>query len=209
MSLRSQSNVDTDEERHWPASKFGYKTDDLYTTLHSEFNTVPFAILDLRDFSHEVQDTSNQASSRAEFRQLLEERSQKRVRSLQANFSEAADYLAADPSLFPSEIHWERFLQLSREPSLHHLVSFFKALQTTAPGDKTHIPTDAVAGEHKTRGDVAVARPHQKSRKRSTTRPEHGRVTKKRQRAADRPTAGAEHRYNLRSKRHKEENAFG
>lgn len=109
---------------NWPFWKFGLKRDDLFGTLHDQYNTVPSPILDPTAFHHDVFEISHQAASADEFHRLLDERKQQRLRELNSSFESAATEIVANPSLIGTE-QWYHAVQLFRTRSLDSLVRYF------------------------------------------------------------------------------------
>lgn len=66
----------------WPFWKFGLQKDDLNTTLHDRYNTIPSAIQDPEAFHHDVYELSTRASTLDEFEQLMEDRKKLRLEEL-------------------------------------------------------------------------------------------------------------------------------
>ncbi|ROV94284.1 hypothetical protein VMCG_08642 [Cytospora schulzeri] len=108
----------------WPFWKFGLKSDDLNTTLHDRFNTVPSAIQDPEAFHHDVYELSTQACTLDEFERLMEERKQLRLKELNSMLEDASFEIVGNPSLIGTE-QWQYALQLFRTKSLDSLVRYF------------------------------------------------------------------------------------
>ncbi|KAI0388360.1 hypothetical protein F5Y17DRAFT_226387 [Xylariaceae sp. FL0594] len=78
---------DTDWERGeirwlWPSHHVGYQVDDLFTTLHAEFNTINIAIQDPLSWFSDVRELARQCDSKAEFDTALRQRRESRYREL-------------------------------------------------------------------------------------------------------------------------------
>ncbi|ROV95876.1 hypothetical protein VSDG_05194 [Cytospora chrysosperma] len=110
----------------WPFWKFGLKGDDLNTTLHDRFNTVPSAIQDPEAFHHDVYELSTQACTLDEFERLMEERKQLRLKELNGMLENASFEIVGNPSLIGTE-QWQYALQLFRTKSLDSLVRYFSS----------------------------------------------------------------------------------
>lgn len=108
----------------WPFWKFGLKSDDLNTTLHDRFNTVPSAIQDPEAFHHDVYELSTQACTLDEFERLMEERKKLRLEELNGMLEDASFEIVGNPSLIGTE-QWQFALQLFRTKSLDSLVRYF------------------------------------------------------------------------------------
>lgn len=108
----------------WPFWKFGLKGDDLNTTLHDRFNTVPSAIQDPEAFHHDVYELSTQARTLDEFERLMEERKKLRLEELNGMLENASFEIVGNPSLIGTE-QWQYALQLFRTKSLDSLVRYF------------------------------------------------------------------------------------
>ncbi|KAK4234979.1 hypothetical protein C8A03DRAFT_46793 [Achaetomium macrosporum] len=108
----------------WPYWKFGLKRDDLFGTLHDQYNTVPSPILDPEAFHHDVYEISQQAGTTDEFHRLLQERKQQRLRELNETLESAAFEIIANPTLIGTE-QWQHAVQLFRTRSLDSLLRYF------------------------------------------------------------------------------------
>jgi hypothetical protein len=108
----------------WPFWKFGLKKDDLFGTLHDQYNTVPSPILDPEAFHHDVYEISQQAASADEFHRLLHTRKEQRLRELNETLESAAFEIIANPSLIGTE-QWQHAVQLFRTKSLDSLVRYY------------------------------------------------------------------------------------
>ncbi|KAL2259668.1 hypothetical protein VTK26DRAFT_6562 [Humicola hyalothermophila] len=108
----------------WPHWKFGLKRDDLFQSLHLQYNTVSNPILDPEAFHHDVCELSHQATTADEFHRLLQDRKQQRLRELNESLESAALEIIANPSLIGTE-QWHHAAQLFRTKSLDSLVRYF------------------------------------------------------------------------------------
>ncbi|KAL2015372.1 hypothetical protein VTK56DRAFT_5748 [Thermocarpiscus australiensis] len=125
----------------WPHWKFGLKRDDLFTTLHHQYNTVPSPILDPEAFHHDVCELSHQARTAGEFHRLLQDRKEQRLRELNETLESAAFEIIANPSLIGTE-QWQHAVQLFRTKSLDSLVRYFASyLPQDHPWYKSASPT--------------------------------------------------------------------
>lgn len=108
----------------WPFWKFGLKHDDLHTTLHTKFNTVPSAIQDPEAFHHDVFEISSRASTLAEFERLMEVRKAERLNELNTTLQDASVEIVGNPRLIGT-VQWEYAVQLFRTQSFDSLVRYF------------------------------------------------------------------------------------
>ncbi|KAI0169927.1 hypothetical protein GGR52DRAFT_552093 [Hypoxylon sp. FL1284] len=108
----------------WPAWKFGMKRDELFTTLHDQYNTIAFSIQDPEAFHHDVYEISNIASSADELHRLLADRKQLRLNELNQSLESASVEIIANPKLVGTQ-QWQHALQLFRTRSLDSLVRYF------------------------------------------------------------------------------------
>ncbi|KAL1845102.1 hypothetical protein VTK73DRAFT_1126 [Phialemonium thermophilum] len=108
----------------WPFWKFGLKRDDLFTTLHDQYNTIPSSIQDPEAFHHDVFEISLEASTPAEFHRLLAARKEQRLYELNESLQSASLEIIANPHLIGTE-QWQYALQLFRTRSLDSLVRYF------------------------------------------------------------------------------------
>ncbi|KAI8710683.1 hypothetical protein NCS52_01549100 [Fusarium sp. LHS14.1] len=108
----------------WPAWKFGMKSGDLFTKLHSQYNTHLCPIQDPDAFHHDIFEISHKANSVAEFHHLISNRSQQRLHESNEALESASLEIIANPSLI-STPQWEHAVQLFRTKSLDSLVRYF------------------------------------------------------------------------------------
>jgi hypothetical protein len=108
----------------WPFWKFGLKKDDLFGSLHDQYNTVSSPILDPEAFHHDVYELSQQAGSADELHRLLHARKEQRLRELNESLESAAFEIIANPSLIGTE-QWQHAVQLFRTKSLDSLVRYY------------------------------------------------------------------------------------
>ncbi|KAK4096826.1 hypothetical protein N658DRAFT_510866 [Parathielavia hyrcaniae] len=113
-----------DASWNWPFWKFGLKKDDLFGTLHDQYNTVPSPIQDPEAFHHDVYEISQHATSADEFHRLLSRRKEQRLRELNETLESAAFEIIANPSLIGTE-QWQHAVQLFRTKSLDSLVRYY------------------------------------------------------------------------------------
>lgn len=100
------------------------KREDLFTTLHHQYNTFASSIQDPEAFHHDVWEISNTASTEEEFRQLLADRKEQRLRELNETLESASFEIIANPKLIGTE-QWQYAIQLFRTRSLDSLVRYF------------------------------------------------------------------------------------
>jgi len=130
----------------WPFWKFGLKKDDLFGTLHDQYNTVPSPILDPEAFHHDVYEISQQAASADEFHRLLHNRKEQRLRELNETLESAAFEIIANPSLIGTE-QWQHAVQLFRTKSLDSLVRYYASyLPSDHPWYKSDSASSSDAG---------------------------------------------------------------
>ncbi|KOS18183.1 hypothetical protein ESCO_002427 [Escovopsis weberi] len=108
----------------WPAWKFGMKRDDLFTTLHDQYNTFSFALQDPEAFHHDVYEVCHLADSPEAFHRLLADRQRQRITEIQESFESLAVEIVANPKLMASD-QWQYALQLFRTKSFDSLVRYF------------------------------------------------------------------------------------
>lgn len=110
----------------WPFWKFGLQKDDLTTTLHDRYNTIPSAIQDPEAFHHDVYELSTRASTLDEFERLMEDRKKLRLEELNGMLEDASFEIIGNPSLIGTE-QWQYAIQLFRTKSLDSLVRYFSS----------------------------------------------------------------------------------
>ncbi len=109
---------------NWPFWKFGLKRDDLFGSLHDQYNTFASPIQDPTAFHHDVYELSHKASTTDELRRLLDDRKQQRMRELNDTLQSASFEIIANPELIGTE-QWQHAVQLFRTQSLDSLVRYF------------------------------------------------------------------------------------
>ncbi|KAK3897218.1 hypothetical protein C8A05DRAFT_48083 [Staphylotrichum tortipilum] len=109
---------------NWPFWKFGLKRDDLFGSLHAQYNTFASPIQDPAAFHHDVYELSHKASTADELRRLLDDRKQQRMRELNETLQSASFEIIANPELVGTE-QWQHAVQLFRTQSLDSLVRYF------------------------------------------------------------------------------------
>ena len=110
----------------WPAWKFGMKTDDLFTTLHSKYNTFSFAIQDAEAFHHDVYEICHDADTVDDLHRLLADRRRQRLSELNESLESLAVEIIANPKLIATD-QWQHALQLFRTKSFDSIVRFFSS----------------------------------------------------------------------------------
>ncbi|RYP66734.1 hypothetical protein DL770_008752 [Monosporascus sp. CRB-9-2] len=113
-----------DPDVQWPAWKFGMKREELFTTLHDQYNTVTFSVQDPEAFHHDVYEISNVATTTDEFHRLLSDRKEQRIRELNKSLESASFEIISNPSLIGTQ-QWQYAVQLFRTRSLDSLVRYF------------------------------------------------------------------------------------
>ncbi|PMB70735.1 hypothetical protein BM221_003190 [Beauveria bassiana] len=124
----------------WPAWKFNMKRDDLFSTLHDEYNTVTFALQDPRAFHHDVLELSNQADTADEFHQLMAERKCQRANEINSCLESLAVEIIANPMLMGTD-QWQHALQLFRNKSYDSIVRYFASYIPEEYMDEQHCPS--------------------------------------------------------------------
>ena len=120
---RTLFNMD-DPNIAWPAWKFGLKRDDLFTTLHDQYNTYTLSLQDPEAFHADVYEISHEADSTEEFHRLMADRRGQRLRELHESLESLAVEIIANPKLMDSP-HWNYAIQLFRTKSFDSLVRYF------------------------------------------------------------------------------------
>ncbi|KAI0398828.1 hypothetical protein F4802DRAFT_104445 [Xylaria palmicola] len=112
-----------EQEWHWPAWKFGMAMDELFTTLHSQFNTWAAPMQSFEAFKHDVWEISNAATTRDDFFQALEMRKKQRSEEMARVWDMMACYMTAGQSILPDD-HWEQAIRFFRTRSLDNMLAF-------------------------------------------------------------------------------------
>lgn len=113
-----------DPDLSWPAWKFGMKRDDLFTTLHDQYNTFTYTLQDPEAFHHDVYEISNHADTAEEFHRFMAARQRQRLSELQESLESLAVEIIANPKLIGSD-QWQHALQLFRTKSFDSIVRYF------------------------------------------------------------------------------------
>ncbi|KAG6006401.1 hypothetical protein E4U21_007067 [Claviceps maximensis] len=108
----------------WPAWKFGMKRDDLFTTLHNQYNTFSHTLQDPEAFHHDVYEISQDADTVVEFHRLMADRREMRLRELHESLKTLAVEIIANPKLMATE-QWDAAVQLFRTKSYDSIVRYF------------------------------------------------------------------------------------
>lgn len=111
-------------EKAWPFWKFGFKHDDLTTTLHDKYNTISSPIQDPDAFHHDVYEISSRADTLGDFERLMDERKALRIKELNGMLEDASFEIVGNPDLIGTE-QWALAVQLFRTRSLDSLVRYF------------------------------------------------------------------------------------
>ncbi|KAM0258448.1 hypothetical protein ACHAQJ_003787 [Trichoderma viride] len=113
-----------DPDLSWPAWKFGMKRDDLFTTLHDQYNTFTYTLQDPEAFHHDVYEISHHADTAEEFHRFMAARQRQRLSELQESLESLAVEIIANPKLIGSD-QWQHALQLFRTKSFDSIVRYF------------------------------------------------------------------------------------
>ncbi|KAG5918783.1 hypothetical protein E4U42_006739 [Claviceps africana] len=108
----------------WPAWKFGMKRDDLFTTLHEQYNTLSYTLQDPEAFHHDVYEISHDADTVDEFHRMMADRREMRLRELHESLETLAVEIIANPKLMATE-QWAHAVQLFRTKSYDSIVRYF------------------------------------------------------------------------------------
>ncbi|KAI1746460.1 hypothetical protein F4782DRAFT_524433 [Xylaria castorea] len=118
-----------EHEWHWPCGKFGMSLDELFTTLHNQFNTWPAPIQDFKAFHSDVSEMSNTARTKEELFRALESRKTQRSEEMARAWNDIAVHLTAGRSMLPEE-QWGYATQFFRTKSLDAMLSFLYTFLT-------------------------------------------------------------------------------
>ncbi|ETS06925.1 hypothetical protein M419DRAFT_121743, partial [Trichoderma reesei RUT C-30] len=113
-----------DPDISWPAWKFGLKRDDLFTTLHDQYNTFTYTLQDPEAFHHDVYEISHRADTAEEFHRFMAARQRQRLSELEESLETLAVEIIANPKLIGSD-QWQHALQLFRTKSFDSIVRYF------------------------------------------------------------------------------------
>ncbi|KAK7226731.1 hypothetical protein V2G26_014734 [Clonostachys chloroleuca] len=123
--------VDWDQDRNWiwPAWKFDYDLEEIFTTLHYQHNTIEIPLQDFTGFFYDVHAAANEASTREEFHRLLDQRKKQRTKELLNAFDDTTIHLTGKPSLLGREL-WGPAVTFFRHCSMSALVMFWSRFLT-------------------------------------------------------------------------------
>lgn len=100
------------------------KRDDLFSSLHDQYNTFSFNIQDIEAFHHDVSEISRDADTADEFHRMMAERRQMRLRELNKSLESLAIEIIANPKLLGID-QWQHALQLFRTKSYDSIVRYY------------------------------------------------------------------------------------
>ncbi|KAI0910887.1 hypothetical protein F4823DRAFT_587952 [Ustulina deusta] len=121
----------TKSKWHWPSSKLGYSDPDvLWSSLHAEFNCMPFAIQDPYAWHSDVCELAQRSSSKKEFEAALRERRDERFAEIRSNWEKTRTQLIANPIIWKSpptgpDRPWATFCRISRHFSFDTIMGHF------------------------------------------------------------------------------------
>ncbi|KAI0545449.1 hypothetical protein F4679DRAFT_599425 [Xylaria curta] len=133
-------------EWRWPHWKFDYKADDLFESLHKEFNCIPFAIQDPCYWFYDVHELINASKTREEFEIALRKRRDERFQEIRKAWSNTVGELALNIPVWGSSEtdqinRWNAFIELSRHFSfgslLAHFVNYLPKNPPSVPNKKS------------------------------------------------------------------------
>ncbi|KAI1165636.1 hypothetical protein F5B18DRAFT_649586 [Nemania serpens] len=113
----------SDRRFHWPCYKFGMSLDELFTTLHNQFNTWPAPLQDWEAFHHDVWEISEAATTKEELMSGIESRMKTRCAEMTRVWDLITVHLAAGRSILP-EAHWRHACQFFRTKSMDSMIAF-------------------------------------------------------------------------------------
>ncbi|KAI0474746.1 hypothetical protein F4859DRAFT_481848 [Xylaria cf. heliscus] len=112
-----------EREWHWDAWRFGMGMDELFTTLHSQFNTWSAPLQSFEAFHHDVWEISKAAATKEDLFLALEKRKKKRCEEMARVWDFMAIYMTAGRSILPDD-HWIHGIRFFRTRSLDHMLAF-------------------------------------------------------------------------------------
>jgi hypothetical protein len=140
----------------WPAWKVGLKRDDLFTSLHDQYNTFTYTIQDPEAFHHDVYELSSDANSPDEFHRLMTARRTQRLRELNESLESLAVEIIANPKLMATD-QWQHALQLFRSKSFDSMVRFFASYIPDDYLDRHHRRTSSTTSSFSEANSVCTA----------------------------------------------------
>ncbi|KAI1743721.1 hypothetical protein F4680DRAFT_409204 [Xylaria scruposa] len=147
-----------DTEWHWDAWKFEMSMDELFTTLHSRFNTWPAPLQSFEAFHHDVWEISKAVSTKEDLFKALEIRKRQRSEEMAEAWESIAVHLIAGQSMLHGD-HWAYGVRFFRTRSLDHMLAFLyqfltekeKKIVDLLDKERSRLPNDK--GENKKKED--------------------------------------------------------
>ncbi|TGJ79851.1 hypothetical protein E0Z10_g8916 [Xylaria hypoxylon] len=125
--------VDWDQftEWDWPYAKLGYDDPNaLWSSLHTEFNCMPFAIQDPYGWHSDVSELALASDNKEEFRAALRKRRDERFKEIRAFWQKTRSQLVANPIIWKApprgkDLPWATFCRISRAFSFDTITGHF------------------------------------------------------------------------------------
>ncbi|KAI0398704.1 hypothetical protein F4802DRAFT_592373 [Xylaria palmicola] len=124
-----------DQKWHWPAWKFRMNLDELFTTLHDQFNTWPAPLQNFEAFHHDVWEISSTVATKQELFSALELRRKQRSEEMARVWDVIALHLTAGDSMLPNR-HWQHGAEFFRTKSLDSMLVFLYSFLTDEEKEK-------------------------------------------------------------------------
>ncbi|KAI1130118.1 hypothetical protein F5Y10DRAFT_290143 [Nemania abortiva] len=127
-----------DERLRWPCWKYGMRLDELFTTLHTEFNTWRAPLQTFEAFHHDVWELSNTATTRDELFRALAERRKQREEEMGEAWNNIAERLALGHSVLPKAC-LAYIIRFFRTRSLDSMLAFLYNLLSDEDKKEIHV----------------------------------------------------------------------
>ncbi|KAI0402890.1 hypothetical protein F4802DRAFT_617311 [Xylaria palmicola] len=118
-----------DDEWDWPCWKFGMGLNELFTTLHNQFNSWPAPIQDFKAFHSDVSEMLNTARTKEELFRALKAWGKKQSEEMARAGNDITLHLTAGRSMLPEE-QWGYATRFFRTKSLDAMLLFLYTLLT-------------------------------------------------------------------------------
>ncbi|KAH7024988.1 uncharacterized protein B0I36DRAFT_366886 [Microdochium trichocladiopsis] len=122
----------------WPWWKLGLQPNDLFTSLHEQYNTYRAPLQDFEAFHHDISEAAAAAADTADFHRRMAIRQKERLTEMIAALDHVALRVTASPGVFDgasSASTWADSVAFFRHRSLDAIVRFFGGLVAREDGE--------------------------------------------------------------------------
>ncbi|KAI0191335.1 hypothetical protein F4808DRAFT_465447 [Astrocystis sublimbata] len=130
--------IDNDPLWGWPNHKFKYKEEDIFESLHAEFNSMAFAIQDPLHWFYDVHELSSTSETREEFEAALRNRRDERFKQIEQSWRSIVMELILKPTLWENpqmdrSKRWNSLIDISHHFSFDSIVAHFAHYSSHRP----------------------------------------------------------------------------